>query len=346
MRTRAVVVSFSIWMGCSGAPESLEQGILYKPKPGEENQGRSLDGHAGLRIESVDLGAKMSGVPVTGVHIEEGELVGLKNGQVVRGSAWAGAFMTGHDVNGARIPLWVQSATLGTNVPSTHPEWVVDASGSTYVYNVYKNVGGEWTPLCKPNVEQRIGAIPVAALWPDGQRGDRVESATDFTFSCLSGVITKCYRWGYRPWLSSPDASYPMKDLHQACTRAARADYCGDGNPHTLENTPVNIFDDLVPVKVDDVTDLLFEAGWTNNGASCLSHLRWENFPPDTCSPQLKRGPYTFGPSFAGGWLRTPNVCNTPAETPNSVRLFIESNINELPSLQIIPINPILVPSN
>ena len=34
------------------------------------------------------------------------------------------------------------------------------------------------------------------------EHGDRSTPAGMFTFACTSGVIAKCYRWGYRPWLT------------------------------------------------------------------------------------------------------------------------------------------------
>ena len=42
-------------------------------------------------------------------------------------------------------------------------------------------------------------ALPLTGTWDE--RGAHLETA-EFTFGCTSGVLAKCVRWGYRPWLS------------------------------------------------------------------------------------------------------------------------------------------------
>src|SRR5207244_16143 len=83
-------------------------------------------------------------------------------------------------------------------------------------------------------------ALPVASVFDS--TGFRYDSSAAFTFSCLDGVIAKCYRWGYKPWKSQS-----LKDAHWACTRLARADYCTEGRPHTVTGTLVNVWDSLSP---------------------------------------------------------------------------------------------------
>jgi hypothetical protein len=68
--------------------------------------------------------------------------------------------------------------------------------------------------------------------------------------------------------------------MHWICTRAARADYCGNGTSHTRDGTTINIWDNLAapgPIQSHGNTPLgmVFEAGWSTNGAVCLSHARW-----------------------------------------------------------------------
>jgi len=52
-------------------------------------------------------------------------------------------------------------------------------------------------------------------------------------------VIAKCYRWGYRPWVTGYG---DLATMHWTCTRLARADYCGDGVPHTRNGTTINVW--------------------------------------------------------------------------------------------------------
>jgi hypothetical protein len=65
-----------------------------------------------------------------------------------------------------------------------------------------------------------------------------------------------------------------LRDHHQACTRMARADYCGDGRPHTVTGTPIDIFDRLKnPVQIEGTKSLVnwsIEAEWGPEGARCV----------------------------------------------------------------------------
>jgi hypothetical protein len=91
-------------------------------------------------------------------------------------------------------------------------------------------------------------------------------------------VIAKCYRWGYRPWVTGYG---DLVSMHQTCTRLARADYCGNGIPHTHDGTLVHVWDTLPPpgpIQRHGLlapVGMLFEAGWDTGGAVCLSRARW-----------------------------------------------------------------------
>jgi hypothetical protein len=92
-------------------------------------------------------------------------------------------------------------------------------------------------------------------------------------------VIAKCYRWGYRPWVTGYG---DLVAMHWTCTRLARADYCGNGVPHTHDGTEINVWDTLpAPGPIQRRAGLLssfgmvFEAGWNTGGAVCLSRARW-----------------------------------------------------------------------
>jgi ADYC domain len=64
-------------------------------------------------------------------------------------------------------------------------------------------------------------------------------------------------------------AGTPLWDLHQACTRMLRADYCGDGTPHTRDGTPVEIYDTVGIQLPEAGSKLSFEAAWRADGAVC-----------------------------------------------------------------------------
>jgi hypothetical protein len=55
----------------------------------------------------------------------------------------------------------------------------------------------------------------------------------------------------------------------------ARADYCGDGVPHTEDGTLIDVFDPAgIQVAVEDAA-LSFEAGWSTEGAVCVNVPRY-----------------------------------------------------------------------
>ena len=168
--------------------------------------------------------------------------------------------------------------TLSTGVPVelavTQSELdASDPTGETVLYTVLmKRPGGDtWESACSSDGMQDPRAIAVAGIW--NATGAHVEKPGSFTFACVSGVIAKCVRWGYRPWQQVNGIS--LKDYHQACTRMARADYCGDGVSHTREGTTVAVFDNLGGSEEALAQGMRFEAVWTVDGAICMRRPRW-----------------------------------------------------------------------
>jgi hypothetical protein len=163
------------------------------------------------------------------------------------------------------------------NLPGENPSY----HGSTWLYTVKQQdpVTGNLHNACASvksgQLEGDVRAIPIAATWDE--EGNRTSSGPlwpRFSFACSSGVIAKCYQWGYKPWISAT-----MEEVHQSCTRLASADYCGDGVTHTVDGTPINVWDiaSTPPVQVQESLGMQFEAGWNPTGAVCLSKLRWRN---------------------------------------------------------------------
>src|SRR5262249_12867196 len=121
-------------------------------------------------------------------------------------------------------------------------------------------------------------ALAVGGWWD--QSAAKHDDPEFFTFACRKGVISKCYRWGYRPWDTRAGAQWGLSGsaLHQACTRMARADYCGDGQSWTKTGTLINMWDlDGIQLRGASEPGFHFEAGWTRDGATCLDHKRWSD---------------------------------------------------------------------
>lgn len=107
----------------------------------------------------------------------------------------------------------------------------------------------------------------VGGRWDE--TGEHIAADGALTYACASGVITKCVTWGYAPWIVGVD-------LHQACTRLARADYCGTGTPWTLDGTTIDVYD---PNGIQTVTPdarFHFEAAWGVEGAVCVNQTRYD----------------------------------------------------------------------
>jgi hypothetical protein len=151
-------------------------------------------------------------------------------------------------------------------------------------------VGGQPVGLC-PAGEL---ATALAGTW-DGT-GQFSPSSTEFTFACTGGTIAKCTRWGYRPWdtaiMSDGATSAALAPYHQACIRAATADYCANGHSFTRNGTIVDIYDYIMSgpaaskgfiartrggtVPGNRATALVWESGFDTQGATEIDHMRYE----------------------------------------------------------------------
>ncbi len=147
-----------------------------------------------------------------------------------------------------------------------------------YRIEVWNTVAQEWeNPCVALNHVPDPRALAVNGVWDAS--GARQDVPGKLTFACENGAITKCIHWGYKPWASH--AGQSLADLHQACTRMARADYCGNGRSHTHEDTTIDMYDRLglieraTEVSADwDPARGSFEAAWAPDGATCLAHTR------------------------------------------------------------------------
>jgi hypothetical protein len=317
-----------------GVDEADREALIFNggdPLPvidtGAENQGTSLHGNAGLAadaVTAVDYTHATLGDPLQNLQVTEGQLIASQSGHPLFGNQLVGTLLRGHTAGGTLVPLYigkVSPAAPGDAEPgTTYAYWVVRQDPSTQ----------HWSPLCQPDAKGRSDAFPVAAVW-NTQNGNRVSSTAQFTFGCTKGVIAKCMIWGYRPWKISLDVNHPeqMIALHQTCTRAARADYCGNGDSNTVDGTTVDIYDSLPSklrvedpnVKIEDaVPKLPFEAGWDEFGAHCLTHWRWANFTESCIKLDGVHGPVDR--------LGAPRFCDAAevAQSYPSVKLLFDSN--------------------
>jgi hypothetical protein len=239
---------------------------------GMEMQGMTMQG---IRVD----GATLAGAPLTGVRVERGEVVAVRDGATLRGTALLGAQFQAQVVNATADPPATASVTYRvTAITPEDPRYDPTSTGHTYLYALEQWVDdtSSWQAACPIDADGNSVAIPLSATWD--AHGDRSESSALFTFGCTTGVIAKCYRWGYRPWVTGYG---DLATYHWTCTRLARADYCGNGVPHTRNGTSINVWDTLPypgPIQGHGAlppSGMLFEAGWNTAGAVCLSRARW-----------------------------------------------------------------------
>jgi hypothetical protein len=111
---------------------------------------------------------------------------------------------------------------------------------------------------------------------PDGVQAGfplQLGNGEGYVLTCTSGAQGKCVRFGYKPWRNGP-GGVPLLAHWRACVRMVRADYCGDGNPHTRDGTLIDMFDKLGIQKDEAEPGTAFEAAWSPAGAVCVRRVR------------------------------------------------------------------------
>jgi hypothetical protein len=175
-------------------------------------------------------------------------------------------------------------------------------SDAPWLYELRRRDGGTWKSFCGQDAEGRRLAVALEGTY-DNTNASHADPKR-VTFACTRGVMAKCYRWGYRPWLGAE-----MAAAHQACIRMAMADYCGDGRSWTRDGTLIQRWDVLSPPvqpRTSGDPRMTFEAAWTPAGAACMARPRWPELSPTGCKTPIA-------------------ACATPEEAPRTAVLFNRS---------------------
>ena len=201
--------------------------------------------------------------------------------------------ISGTDFRGVSCEM--PSTTAGTSITVKFDEIALDTAFAhvkdvwTYQMSAKTNKGDAWPSICTDAAGAPVPMVPVVGSYWDLDTGNRVDNEKTMTMGCVSGAIGKCVRIGYRNWATGTSCKgwerdrdkkkdnceqVPLKDHHQACTRMIRADYCGNGQPHTLNGTLISVMDYLQPVILLDEDKWQIEARWTPTGAICLTEPR------------------------------------------------------------------------
>jgi len=179
--------------------------------------------------------------------------------------------LSGADVKGVKLIFKVAEAEQGERRKKIKISGVdVNPETGMFTYETKLKIEqGVWDPLCVDQEGNAHNAIILDEIW-DPATGARTEvGGGAVTFACQGAALAKCADWGYLPWADLEGLS--LKDMHQACTRMVRADYCGDGSAHTVDGTLIHVLDELGIQEDDDGLDYGIEAEWGPDGATCLN---------------------------------------------------------------------------
>lgn len=185
-----------------------------------------------------------------------------ENGALVPQEDLVGALLLVRDENGNHVRIRIEGVERDP----------ADPLGEIQLYSVSSqdHRTGQWYNMCQPGPDGLAKGFPLSGLWSNDGQHLRTKS---FLFTCTSGAIGKCVRFGYKPWKHGPN-NENLWDYHQACTRMVRADYCGDGRSWTRDGTLIDVYDRIGIQKADRREGMRFEAAWGNQGAVCVDHTR------------------------------------------------------------------------
>jgi hypothetical protein len=258
---RALAGTAVLLTGCladidSQEPEESETSANIIEPNGISLNGISLNGISlnGISLNGISLnGTRVNGISLNGVSVSGTQLQGVKSsGARVTGAAMVGATLKGVLSNGANLDLRIDASAL---LPAPN------ADVRTYAITYTTTAGQQ--PLCVGPTGQNE-----AIFFPGTWNLTTVRHQWDAnmsTLSCRGATFAKCLELGYK------DDSL-IDTYHQACVRALRADYCGDGVSHTVNGTQINIYDRIG--KQTDTQTWAIEANWTTDGAICINKGR------------------------------------------------------------------------
>ncbi len=189
-------------------------------------------------------------------------------------------------------------------------------------------------------------ATALAGTWDrTGQRRGGISRDPRFTFACTNGTIAKCTRWGYRPWAraiktgDTTQTPVSLADYHQACVRAATADYCANGHSFTKNGTLVDLYDyqpfqngamGFIPRTLSPTvhtTAFVWESRFDKAGAIELDFLRYQGLVSPESYGGLEDptvgcpGKFDPGTAPAPNELHQPILRNYPTATAPTVAI-------------------------
>ncbi len=192
-------------------------------------------------------------------------------GTVLQARLADGTVRRGADLLGAVLVVAIRSRTLRVRIAAVESD-ASDPHGEILLYDFRVLTPDGEKPLCEPDPEGRRLGMPLAGR-SDAAGMLSAVAAGEFELVCSAGAQGKCARFGYAPWRAAPSGR-PMRDWYNACVRMLRADYCGDGRPHTRDGTAIDVYDHIGVQTPSADPAMRFEAAWGPAGALCVARTR------------------------------------------------------------------------
>jgi hypothetical protein len=282
LRALSFVLAISALPGCLAngeeAPETNSfDAISDVDLAGPVVQGVILNGLQtnGHNIAGISFHAAIVAGKPAKLSLRAGDLMAAQaGGDLLGGEKLEGAVLKGSMTDQTPVSLRIDDVA-GTADPEIFEYTIAAWNGST------------WTNACGERDGMPVPALALAGRWDESSGtptgGDHIDETNVFTFACKTAVTAKCVGMGYAPWRSITEChgndcqTIAMRDMHQACTRMMRADYCGDGTAHTQNGTLINAWDNFDIQTQDTAVPVTWtnEAEWTPNGAACIQQVRW-----------------------------------------------------------------------
>ena len=304
-RIACTVLALSVLVTRIALPVSANPGEAY----GEVDQSTVLQGSvlSGLRdrwLQGPELVVSLAGnTPVEIVHFggeqvlaidsaaDHSESVTLHPLDLV-GAEWTETQCDDQRCVETRFRITEAAPDYSTSTMSDHPD-----NRDSWLYRVEHQTEpsptGEWLGVCDASPDTGNDTdmgLFATGRWPSAGGFE----PTGYTFSCARGVVAKCARaWGYKPWKTLRNAEHgpvSLLPLHLACTRAARAEYCGDGVSYTEDGTAVYIGDVYGFNTPRPAQGFALEAAFDPDRAVFLRHSRIHWLRP-TCRRDIAEAP-------------------------------------------------------
>jgi hypothetical protein len=258
-----------------------------------------------LLLTALTAGVGSAQTPVTAgavrpAYVDGTRLIVFKaDGSEVTGNKLVGAVIVGEGPSGVRDAFRIDNIDQDTSDP--------DGDVWLYSFSVQDPATQQWQPLCTPDPRGTAAGFPLSGSW--SQTGEHLRTDS-FSITCTSGAIGKCVRFGYKPWRTTPSGA-SLWEMHQACVRMLRADYCGNGRGHTRDGTHIDIIDRL-GIMSEHSPGLVFEAAWTAAGATCIAKTRLGVGSPWPLEAIVKECPDRLPAPRQG-----PQACSMESEATN-----------------------------